>query len=354
MSNDLNTRWLKACWLKDNVRDICQSSREAAHRRQQQLSKPPGSLGRLEELAIDFAGFQKTAKPELNQVAIRIFAGDHGVVEEGVSAFPQAVTGEMIRNFAAGGAAITVLARQCEADFSVINLGTVNPVEALENVDNLQIANGTDNFCKAPAMSEQQLAIALQAGRDSIPEGCQLFVGGEMGIGNTTSAAAIYCGLLPFNVDDITGRGTGIDDVGLGRKRRAVRRGLQLHAAKGSPAEEILRCLGGFEIAALVGAYIGCAQRGIPSLVDGYIATAAALVATRINPGVKEWLLFSHCSAESSHRQVLGILEARPLLDFGMSLGEGSGAALAVLVVQSALKLHAEMATFAEAGVSGQ
>ena len=339
-------------WLTDTTQKICQANREAANRRQQQLTKPQGSLGRLEQLAIDFAGFQKTQIPELNHVVIRVFAGDHGVVEEGVSAFPQEVTAEMIRNFALGGAAVAVLARHCHADFGVVNLGTVNPIEELPNVVNLQIAKGTNNFCKGQAMSEQHYTAALLAGRDSVPSHCQLFIGGEMGIGNTTSAAAIYCGLLGLEVEQAVGRGTGIDDTGLDRKKQAVQRGLQLHVKKNSGPEEILKCLGGFEIAALVGAYIHCAQRGIPCLVDGYITTAAALLACRINAGVRDWLLFSHCSAESAHKRVLASLDAEPLLDFGMRLGEGSGAALAVCLIQSALKLHAEMATFAEASVS--
>ena len=262
----------------------------------------------------------------------------------------------MIHNFVGGGAAITVLARQHNADFAVVNLGTVEafPQEPeMPTLQNIQLAAGTANFCEQPAMTREQFCRALEVGRDSCasqPTG--LFIGGEMGIGNTTSAAAIFCALLDVEVDDIVGRGTGVDDAGLQRKQQAVHQGLALHSNADTGPQEILRCLGGFEIAALVGAYIGNAQRGVPSLVDGYITTAAALLACRINPTVADWLLFSHCSAEAAHALVLKSMGAKPLIDLDMRLGEGSGAGVAVSLIQSALLLHSEMATFAEAGVS--
>lgn len=299
---------------------------------------------------MDFAGFQGLEKPSLERIAIRIFAADHGVVAEGVSAFPQAVTGQMIHNFAAGGAAICVLARQAKADFAVINVGTVAPLPPLPGVVNLQLAAGTANFCLAEAMDETLFAQALAAGRDAVPANCQLFVGGEMGIGNTTAAAAIFAALLELPARDVVGRGTGVDAAGLARKQSAVVRGLQRHP--GRTPEQVLRCLGGLEIAALAGAYIAAAQRGIPSLVDGFITTAAALCALRINPSIQPWLLFGHRSAEAAHRLVLEKINAQPLLDFDLRLGEGSGAALALGILQAALCLHNDMATFAEAGVA--
>ena len=263
----------------------------------------------------------------------------------------------MIDNFVSGGAAITILAKQHGADFGVINLGTVEPLSErmaeMPNLVNIQIGPGTENFCHRAAMTQQQMEIALEAGRNSCadqPVDC--FIGGEMGIGNTTAAAAIFCALLGIEVDDIVGRGTGVDDAGLQRKRQAVQRGLVLHTSADTSPEEILRCLGGFEIAALVGAYIGNAQRGVPSLVDGYITTAAALLACRICPSVAEWLLFSHCSAEAAHALVLNSMKAQPLVDLDMRLGEGSGAGVALSLIQSSLLLHSQMATFAEAGVS--
>ena len=344
-------------WLRTPAVAPCAASRELALQRQQQLTKPPGSLGRLEQLAIDFAGFQKDPKPKLEHPVIRVFAADHGVVAEGISAFPQAVTAQMIDNFVSGGAAITILAKQHGADFGVINLGTVEPLSErmaeMPNLVNIQIGPGTENFCHRAAMTQQQMEIALEAGRNSCadqPVDC--FIGGEMGIGNTTAAAAIFCAFLGIEVDDIVGRGTGVDDAGLQRKRQAVQRGLVLHTSADTSPEEILRCLGGFEIAALVGAFIGNAQRGVPSLVDGYITTAAALLACRICPSVAEWLLFSHCSAEAAHALVLNSMKAQPLVDLDMRLGEGSGAGVALSLIQSSLLLHSQMATFAEAGVS--
>ena len=340
-------------WLRTPAVAPCAQSRELAFERQQQLTKPPGSLGRLEQLAIDFSGFQETPVPQLRHPVIRVFAADHGVVAEGISAFPQAVTAQMIYNFVGGGAAITVLARQQGADFGVINLGTVEPLAEMPKLVNIQIATGTENFCQTAAMTRQQMQTALEAGRDSCsdqPIDC--FVGGEMGIGNTTSAAAIFCALLGTDVDDIVGRGTGVDDAGLQRKRNAVQRGLDRHYRADTSPEEILRCLGGFEIAALVGAYVGHAQRGVPSLIDGYIATAAALLACRICPSVADWLLFSHCSAEAAHALVLNSMNAQPLVNLDMRLGEGSGAGVALSLIQSSLLLHSQMATFAEAGVS--
>jgi len=340
-------------WWTQQVKQISLDSRNRAALRQQQLTKPPGSLGQLEEVAITFAGWQAREIPQLNDLCIRVFAGDHGVVEEGVSAFPQAVTAEMVRNFAAGGAAICVLANWHRADFSVVNLGTVTQLEALPRVDNVQLCAGTANFCKAPAMTEDTMLQALQAGRDHSPEHADLFIGGEMGIGNTTPAAAIFAALLNIPAAEITGRGTGVDDAGLQRKVNAVNQALSLHRERlNDGCLGVLQSVGGLEIAALAGAYIACAQRGIPSLVDGFIATAAALCAITLNQGVGDWLLFAHCSDEVGHQKVLAHMDVSPLLNIGLRLGEGSGAAVVYAILQSALKLHAEMATFEQANVS--
>lgn len=339
-------------WWNEAVTAPSQSASAAAHARQLQLTKPPGSLGRLEQLAIQFASWQARNDPQLDRVVIRVFAADHGVVVEGVSAFPQAVTLQMIHNFAVGGAAITVLARHCNASFAVINLGTVAPGPELDGVINLNLASGTANFCNGPAMTEALLRRALASGAEHAPTDADLFIGGEMGIGNTTAAAALTSALLGLPVEATVGRGTGVDDQGLALKCAAVQRALDLHCTNGISALDILRCLGGLEIAALCGAYIACAQRGIPALVDGYICSAAALLACRLNPGVRAWMLFAHRSAEPGHRHVLQALSADPLLDLGMRLGEGSGAAVVLPLLQSACRLHNEMATFSEAGVS--
>ncbi|RLA53793.1 MAG: nicotinate-nucleotide--dimethylbenzimidazole phosphoribosyltransferase, partial [Gammaproteobacteria bacterium] len=313
-------------WWLEAVPEPSEPGRVAALERQGQLTKPPGSLGRLEELAVQIAAWQGCDNPQLERIGIRVFAADHGVVAEGVSAFPQSVTVEMIRNFALGGAAIAVLARRFQASFSVINVGTVEPGPELVGVVNVQLAPGTANFCSAPAMSGDQVRQALASGAEQLPSDCDIFIGGEMGIGNTTAAAALTSALLDLPVEASVGRGTGVDDRGLALKCDAVQRALALHSAHCDSALETLRRLGGLEIAALTGAYIAAAQRGVPVLVDGYICTAAALLACCLNARVRDWMLFAHCSAEPGHRYLLEALSAEPLLDLGLHLGEGSGA----------------------------
>ena len=343
-------------WLQVLAATPSASARRNAEARQQILTKPPGALGQLEALAIHLAALQSTAQPRVERVYIAVFAGDHGVAAEGVSAFPQAVTGEMIRNFARGGAAISVLARQLGATLEVINLGTVNNPGPLDGVKNYHLGVGTANFTLEPAMSEHQLACALNAGRHAAERAkltiAQLFIGGEMGIANTTAATALACALLDAAPEKLAGPGTGLDANGVARKVEVIRRALNLHNNHLTSPLEALRRVGGFEIAALAGSYIACAQMGLPVLVDGFIASSAALAATRLRPGVEDWLLFSHASAEPGHRAMLTALGAQPLLDLGMRLGEGSGAATAVPLLRIACALHNEMATFTEAGVS--
>lgn len=343
-------------WLKQAAQALNETARTAAQARQQQLTKPPGALGQLEALAIRLAAMQGCEKPQIGQVYISVFAGDHGVADEGVSAFPQAVTAEMVKNFARGGAAISVLAQQLGATLEVVNLGTAFDTGELPGVLQCNLGKGTANFAQQAAMTESQLAAALQAGNDSAARaaktGATIFIGGEMGIANTTSAAALACALLKLMPQQLAGPGTGLDQAGVQHKAAVVARALALHAAHLSDPLEVLRRLGGFEIAALTGAFIGCAQRGIPVLVDGYITTAAALLAVRIQPGVADWLLYAHRSAEPGHILMLDALQAEPLLQLGMRLGEGSGAAVAVPVIRLACALHNNMATFAEAGVS--
>lgn len=327
----------------------------AAWERQAQLTKPTGALGELEAAVVQLASLQRTVRPRLEHVWITVFAGDHGVVEEGISAYPQAVTVEMLRNFVSGGAAISTLGRRLGASLEVIDLGTATPYVALPSVRRIDLGPGTANLAKAPAMTEAQCNAALDAGRDSVlracAQGADLYIGGEMGIGNTTAASALGCALLDVRVEQLVGRGTGLDDKGLERKRAVIQRALSLHATASSPYQQLCR-LGGFEIAALAGAYLACAQQGLPAVVDGFISSVAALCAVRISPAVRPWLFFGHCGAELGHEAVLEALHARPLLSLGMRLGEGTGAALAVPLLQQACALHAEMATFAEAAVS--
>ena len=326
----------------------------AARERQAQLTKPPGSLGRLEELGVTLAAMQGTQQPRVDKVWITVFAGDHGVVAEGVSAFPQVVTAEMARNFARGGAAISVLAREWGARLEVINVGTVRPLEELPGVLDARVGPGTANFVREPAMTGDQLHEALMAGHDAAERaainGARLFVGGEMGIGNTTSAAAVACSLLGLPAAQLAGPGTGLDAAGVSHKALVIERALARHRSD-QPLAALQR-LGGFEIAALAGAYLRCGQLGLPALVDGFITTAAALAAVRLRPDLAPWLFYSHCSAEPGHRRLLDALDAKPLLELGMRLGEGSGAAVAVPILRAAAALHAGMATFAEAGVS--
>lgn len=332
------------------------NARAAAAARQRQLTKPPGSLGALERVVLDLAGWQGRERPRLERVWIAVYAADHGVAAEGVSAFPQAVTGEMLRNFAGGGAAIAVLARALGATLEIVNLGTVNDPGEVPGVRRAVIAASTANFCEAPAMSEAQLHAALATGADSVAQaraaGSELFIAGEMGIANTTAAAALASALLGQAPETLAGAGTGLDAGGIARKVEVVARARARHAGADTALER-LRCLGGFEIAAMSGAFIAAAQAGIPALVDGFIASTAALAAVWINPGVRDWLLFAHRSPERGHAAVLDALGVRPLLELGMRLGEASGAAAAVPLLRLACTLHAEMATFAEAGVSG-
>ncbi|WP_137818399.1 nicotinate-nucleotide--dimethylbenzimidazole phosphoribosyltransferase [Pseudomonas sp. 2FG] len=324
--------------------------------RQQQLTKPAGSLGQLEQVAIDLAGMQGRERPSVDSLWIAIFAADHGVVAEGVSAYPQAVTGQMLRNFVTGGAAISVLARQLGAALEVIDLGTAVPLEPLPNVRHLQVGAGTQNFAQGPAMTQAQVLIALEAGRDSVGRaqavGAELYIGGEMGIGNTSSASALACALLGCPAWHMVGPGTGLDAAGVAHKTAVIERALALHQAHLGEPLALLQHLGGFEIAALVGAYLACAQQGLPVLVDGFICSVAALLAVRINSTCRQWLLFAHRGAEPGHQAVLEALQAQPLLQLGLRLGEGSGAALAVPLVQLACRLHSDMATFAEAAVA--
>ncbi|PJK13469.1 nicotinate-nucleotide--dimethylbenzimidazole phosphoribosyltransferase [Lysobacteraceae bacterium NML120232] len=342
-------------WLQAPVAALDLPMRERAVQHQAQLTKPPGALGRLEALAITLAAMQRRLKPAIKKPWIAIFAADHGVAAENISAFPQAVTGQMLANFAAGGAAINVLAQQLGARLEVVNLGLVNDPGAMAGVIRAWIAPCTENFCQKPAMDMAQLGAALAAGRASVQraraEAADIFIGGEMGIGNTTAATALACAVLGLPAERLAGAGTGLSADGIAHKAAVVNRALALHAGQGG-ALDWLRCLGGFEIAALAGSYIAAAQAGLPILVDGFISSAAALVAVQIQPQSRNWMLFAHRSKEQGHGLILQALDAEPLLDLELRLGEGSGAASALPLLQLACALHGQMATFAQAGVS--
>lgn len=356
-------------WWREPAKPLDLTARDAALARQVRLTKPPGSLGRLEEIATRLAAMQGKERPHMARPWISVFAGDHGVVEEGVAAYPQAVTRQMLLNFVAGGAAVAVAARETGAHLEVVDAGTLAP-EPIPGVVRDRVAAGTANLSRAPAMTPVQLDHALAAGRRGAERAltyrADIFIGGEMGIGNSTSAAALGCAFLGLPGSALAGPGTGLDGAGVARKAAVIDRALRLHGfssdgnvAPSPPAPlpegeggRVLRTLGGFEIAALAGAYIACAQAGLPVLVDGFITTSAALAACRLNPGVQDWLLFAHRSAEPGHARLLDALDARPLLELDMCLGEGSGAVAALPLLRLACALHGGMATFAEAGVS--
>lgn len=351
MTKHTSLDWLKIAPAMPN-----EKIRQAALQHQAQLTKPPGALGRLEEIAVQLAALQHTLHPAVDHVQISIFAADHGVAAENISAFPQAVTTEMIKNFAAGGAAINVLARTLGAQLEIINLGTVHSTDTLTNVKHYHLGAGTANFMHAAAMNKVQLAAALNAGGVSVEEARannqQLLIAGEMGIGNTTSATALACLLLNASPAQLAGAGSGLDSKGVAHKIKVIEQALTLHRAHTYSPLEALRRVGGFEIAALTGAYIRAAQLGLPLLIDGFISTVAALAAEQICTDSKNWFFYAHQSAEPGHAHVLKALNATPLLDLAMRLGEGSGAAVAVALLRMACSLHNEMATFSAAHVS--
>ncbi|WP_170532873.1 nicotinate-nucleotide--dimethylbenzimidazole phosphoribosyltransferase [Ruegeria atlantica] len=310
---------------------------QGAADRNGQLTKPPGALGRLEELAIWYAGWRGDARPQILAPQVIVFAGNHGVTAQGVSAFPPDVTVQMVMNFEHGGAAINQLAKAA---------GATMDVHALE------LDRPTADFTAGPAMSEEDLLSALRAGWTAVDPKSDLLVVGEMGIGNTTPAAAIACALFGGEASDWTGRGTGVDDAGLANKTRVVAEGVALHAASGDGLE-ILRRLGGREIAAMAGAIAAARVLCIPVILDGFICSAAAACLADVSAAALDHAVAGHQSAEGAHGAVLEKLGKQPLLNLGLRLGEGSGGALAINILKSAVACHSGMATFAEAGVSG-
>jgi len=343
-------------WLSHAVTTPDERLLQDAREYQLQLTKPPGSLGRLEDIAVRLSAMQGTKAIKLDKVHITVFAADHGIAEEGVSAFPQVVTTEMIKNFARGGAAISVMAKELGASLEVVDVGSVTPAGDLPGVVDNRVAAGTANMAKQAAMSETQLAEALAVGKAAvqrgIEQGMQLFIAGDMGIANTSAATAIACAILKQDAVTLAGPGTGLDQDGVKHKATVIQSALQRHAADMKNPEDILRCVGGFEIAAMCGAYLYCAQQGVPFIVDGFIASSAALMAVTLQANVRDWLFMAHRSAEPGHKQMVEAIGVEPLLDLGMRLGEGSGAATAVPLLRMAVATHTRMATFAEAGVS--
>lgn len=349
---------MASSWLTASCPAPSEQHREAAEARQAALTKPAGSLGVLETLAVRLAALQASETPRAASVPIILFAGDHGVTAQGVSAYPSAVTAEMLRNFARGGAAISVLARELGSALQVVDVGSLADA-AIPGVISDKMRQGTRDFSDTPAMTRAEVDFALDAGQRAVGRaleaGADIIILGEMGIGNTTAAAAIASALLGARAVDLVGSGTGLDDKGMSRKARIIETALSLHGLDEGPADAVtvLTSVGGFEIAALSGAMIASAQARVPVLVDGFIVSVAALAAVRINPTCAPWLIFSHRSMERGHRMVLDALGAEPILDLKLRLGEGSGAALALPILRLACALHCGMATFAEAQISG-
>jgi len=335
-----------------------QTAADAASLRLDSLTKPRGSLGYLEAIVQRYAATRHDPSARLGPAAITLFAADHGIVAEGVSAYPQAVTLEMVRNIASGGAAISVLTRRFRFDLVITDCGVATDTSGapLAGVIYHRIGSGTRNFLHGPAMTVEQAHAAVEVGiatLNQLADQSVTLVGiGEMGIGNSTSAAAILSATTAIPPTEIVGRGTGLDDVGLRRKAEVVTAALERHRASLTDGISLVSAVGGFEIAAMAGVCLAGAARHVPIMVDGYIATAAVAIAELLHPGIRAHLFFGHRGAEGGHARVLDLWSVRPLLDLDMRLGEGTGAALAMNLVQSALALHAEMATFASAGVS--
>jgi len=335
-----------------------EDARRAAAQRLDSLTKPRGSLGYLEELVCRYAAIRHDPAAKAGAASMLVFVADHGIAREGVSAYPQAVTEQMLRNFARGGAAISVLARHYGYQLIVVDVGvaTETSSEGLPGVTYRRIGAGTHNFLREPAMSAAQAARAREAGIEIVNEaiaGGTTVVGiGEMGIANSTAAAALLSAITGIDAAKMAGRGTGLDDAGWRRKVEVLRAALDRHRDTFSDGCQLLAALGGFEIAAMAGVCLGAAARQVPTVVDGFIATAAAETADKIAPGLAAHLFFSHRSAEGGHDRVLEHLGARPILDLDLRLGEGTGAAIAIAVLQAALAAFHGMATFAGAGVA--
>lgn len=333
-----------------------EAAASAAQARLDRLTKPLGSLGCLEDLIVQLAGICGQSIPDVADRAFVVMAADHGIASAGVSAYPAEVTGQMVQNFLAGGAAISVLGRFHRARIVVVDMGVSVPCIARAGLVSRRIGPGTRDFSREPAMARGDVTTAIDVGIEIAEElaadGCRLLVPGEMGIGNSTAAAALVAALTGRSAGEVTGRGTGLDDAGLARKVSIIDAALALHAPDPRDPIGVLAALGGFEIAGLVGLLLGAGAAGMPVVLDGFIVGSAALAAVRLAPALGPRLIAGHRSAEPGHRVVLDALGLRPLLDLDLRLGEGSGAAIALGVIDAAVRLQAEMATFEEAAVA--
>ncbi|NOZ06680.1 MAG: nicotinate-nucleotide--dimethylbenzimidazole phosphoribosyltransferase [Chloroflexi bacterium] len=342
--------------LISQIGPLDKQAMSAARSRQDMLTKPQGSLGRLEALSIQVAGITGTPRPRIEQKVIVTMAGDHGVVAEGVSAYPQEVTPQMVYNFLAGGAAINVLSRYVGARVVVVDMGVAAEMEPHPKLVDKKVASGTANMVAGPAMGRAQAIESLESGasvvENELARGLDILGTGDMGIGNTTPSAAVACALTGRPAADVVGRGTGVDDAGLARKAAVVEKALAVNRPDPDDALDVLAKVGGFEIGGLAGAMLAAAAHRRPVVVDGFISTAAAMIAVGLAPQIRPYLIAAHRSQEQGHRIMLDWLDLKPLLDLDLRLGEGTGAALGIALTEAACRILDEMATFGEAGVS--
>ena len=345
--------------IKSTLARIKPVSTELLQKAQSRLdnkTKPPGSLGRLEEFARRIAAISGSPNPDISKKVIFTFAADHGVVQEGVSLYSSEVTRQMVLNFLAGGAGVNVLARHAGAEVRVVDVGVDHDFEDVPGLIHKKVARGTRNFTKEAAMSRDEMLAALQVGIELAEqckaEGVGLVGTGEMGIGNTTPSSAIIAAISGKTVAEVTHRGTGINDLALLNKIRVIKEGLDVNKPDGNDPLDVLAKVGGLEIAAIAGLVLGCAANSIPVVIDGFISTAGALIASELHPNVRDYIFAAHQSAEIGHRFMLERIGAEPILDLNLRLGEGTGAALAMTLIEAGVKILKEMATFEEAGVS--
>lgn len=339
-----------------NIRPVPEAAVLKAYERLDALTKPRRSLGYLEEIAARYVALRGEAKPLAARKRVVVFVGDHKVVEEGVSAYPSSVTALMVRNFIAGGAAINVLARRVGADIEVLDVGMMEDLGELPGLTRRNVRRGAGNIARGPAMTHDEafaaIAAGIEAAHRAADQGIDMLGTGEMGIGNTTPAAAIFSTYLDIPVSRLCGPGTGLDPEGVSRKLRVLRRALRVNRGRHATPLDTLAALGGLEIAGICGLCLGGAERRKAVVVDGFISSAGALAAMRLKPAVKDYLFFAHMSAEPGHRHFFKSEGLRPLVDLGMRLGEGTGAAIAMQIIENAVAIHNEMATFAEAGIA--
>lgn len=338
------------------IKPLDEKAMAKAQARQNLLTKPQGSLGRLEELSIQLAGIQGRPIPQIRHKAIITMAGDHGVVAEGVSAYPQEVTAQMVYNFLSGGAGINVITRQVGARIIVVDMGVATELEANPRLLSSKVALGTQNMALGSAMTSQQAVKAIETGIEvvatEVAKGLDIVGTGDMGIGNTTASSAICAVMMGRPVAEVTGRGTGIADKQLAYKIQVIDRALAVNRPNSAQPLDVLAKVGGFEIGGLAGVMLAAAAHRIPVVIDGFISGAAALIATALSPELRNFLIAAHVSAEAGHHLLLRYLGLKPLLDLGMRLGEGTGAALGIFLAETAARVLGEMSTFAEAGVS--